>query len=124
MKRLRLSDLDCQNCTHIRQHVIPGKYLAQGGLSFKEPGMRTHDTGCTCDSCNGKGRHAHDDYEVFGVLHGHARMEVDGETHGMDAGDVRVCEPGEDHHLISDEENPCVNLWLHASDTPHEAHRT
>jgi hypothetical protein len=32
---------------------------------------------------------------------------------------VVVCEPGEDHHLISDEKDPCVNIYLHADDTPH-----
>jgi len=32
---------------------------------------------------------------------------------------VFIVEPGEDHHLISDGEDPCINLWLHAGPTRH-----
>ncbi len=121
MKRLRLTDLDCDSSGHVLGKVIPGRYLSAGGLSFKKPGQRTHDTGCTCPSCDGKGRHVHaDDCEVFIVLQGKARMEIDGTSHGMVTGDIIICEPGEDHHLVADECNPCVNLWLHASDSRHE----
>ncbi len=118
MKKLRLTDLT--GAEHILAGWVPGRCLSRGGLSFKAPGRRTHDTGCLCPSCDGLGRHVHDDSEVFILLQGKARMEIDGKTHSMVAGDVVICEPGEDHHLVSDEEDPCVNLWLHASDTPHE----
>ena len=30
-----------------------------------------------------------------------------------------VIEPGEDHHLIADPDDPCINLWLHAGPRPH-----
>jgi len=121
MKKLTLAELECIGGNHVLHGVIPGKYLSQGGLSFKKPGERSHDTGCACPSCDGTGRHVHDeDSEVFILLQGRARMEIDGVFHDMAAGDVIVCEPGEDHHLIADERDPCVNLWLHASDSRHQ----
>ena len=96
-------------------------YLSQGGLSFKKPGEKTHDIGCTCQSCNGKGRHAHeDDYEVFIILQGKGIIKINGVNHALVAGDVVVCDPGEDHHLIADENDPCVNLWLHTSNIRHQ----
>ena len=120
MKQLRLTDLAFSGCDHILSNVIPGKYLSRGGLGFKQPGQRSHDAGCTCAACDGKGRHVHtDDSEVFILLQGKARMEVDGYSYDMVSGDVIVCEPGEDHHLVSDEHDPCINLWLHAADTRH-----
>ena len=120
MKQLRLSDLDCEGSYHVLKNVIPGDYLSRGGLSFKKPSDRSHDVDCPCPACDGKGRHIHtDDAEVFIILQGKARMEVDGATHDLVAGDVIVCEPGEDHHLVSDENDPCVNIFLHAADTPH-----
>jgi len=103
--------------SHILSGLIPGEYLTRGGLNFKEPGHRSHDLGCTCKACDGKGRHVHvDDHEVFIILQGKARIEVDGETHALCAGDVVICEPGDDHHLISDEQDPCVNIYLLAGD--------
>jgi len=123
MKRLRLKDLDNEGTYHILEGIVPGKYLTHAGLSFKPPGFRTHDVGCTCPSCDGHGKHIHqDDREVFIVLHGKARMEVDGESYDMVAGDVIICEAGEDHHLVSDENHPCVNIFMHAGDHKHPSH--
>jgi len=124
MKRLKLAELNYMGGGHVLQGVVPGKYLSQGGMSFKKPGQRSHDTGCACASCNGSGRHVHaNDCEVFILLQGRARMEIDGVAHDMAAGDVVVCEPGEDHHLVADGNDPCVNLWLHASDVRHPEQR-
>jgi len=121
MKRLRLTDLDCEGNRHLLKNVVGGAYLSEGGLSFKKPGQRTHDRGCACPACDGNGRHVHSDHsEVFIILQGKARMEIDGESHAMTTGDVIVCEPGEDHHLVADEKDPCVNLWLHTSDSRHK----
>jgi len=120
MKRLRLKDLDNIESNHILQNIVPGQYLTHGGLSFKPPGFRTHDMGCTCKSCDGKGKHIHaDDSEVFIVLQGKAQMEIDGKSYDMVTGDVIICEPGEDHHLVSDNDEPCVNIFLHAGDHRH-----
>ncbi len=117
MKRLKLADLDYSGSSHILEKVIPGKFLSQGAMSFKEPGQRTHDVGCNCPACDGEGHHIHiDDYEVFILLQGKAVMQIDGVDYEMVTGDVIVCEPGEDHHLVADKDDPCVNLWLHAAD--------
>jgi mannose-6-phosphate isomerase-like protein (cupin superfamily) len=116
MKKLTIKDLAIGE-GHILDGIVPGEYLTQGGLNFKGPGHRSHDVGCDCKSCDGKGRHVHtDDNEIFVILQGKARLEVDGESHDLKAGDVVICEPGEDHHLVSDEDDPCVNLYLHAGD--------
>ncbi len=109
MKRLRLRDLQDVTDGHFLKGIIPGEFLCQGALSFKHPGQRTHGTD----------PHVHEDHEVFVLLQGKAVMEIDGEPHHMQTGDIIVCEPGEDHHLISDEHTPCINLWLHAGPTPH-----
>ncbi len=120
MKRLRLSDLKIAGSGHVLRDVVPGEYLSHGGLSFKNPGQRSHDVGCTCASCDGNGRHVHpDECEVFIILQGKAVMEIDGTSHSLVAGDVVVCEPGEDHHLVADPEDPCVNMTLHTSRTHH-----
>lgn len=120
MKRLKLTDLSACTTTHFLQDIIPGQYLCHGGLSFKSPGQRTHDVGCVCAACDGEGRHVHiDDCEVFVILQGKAVMEINGHGYPVAAGDVLVCEAGEDHHLLSDETEPCVNIWLHASDKRH-----
>jgi mannose-6-phosphate isomerase-like protein (cupin superfamily) len=123
MKKLRLTDLACGGNGHILNGIIPGRHLSRGGLSFKQPGERSHDRGCACPSCDGQGRHVHTgDSEVFILLEGKARMEIDGQPHKLAVGDVIVCEPGEDHHLVSDEHEPCVIIWLHAGESRHTDH--
>jgi mannose-6-phosphate isomerase-like protein (cupin superfamily) len=125
VKRFSLSDLNSKGDGHILKGLIPGKYLSRGGLSFKKPGERSHDVGCSCSSCDGKGHHIHtDEYEVFILLQGRARMEINGISHAMVTGDVVVVEPGEDHHLVSDENDPCVNITLHTADSHHTAKTT
>lgn len=115
MKRYRLSNLTDTGNGHFLSALIPGRHLGPGGLGFKTPGQRTH----TADGPDGTDRHVHDDCEVFVILQGRGCMEVDGERHPLTTGDVIVIEPGEDHHLIADPDDPCVNLWLHAGETPH-----
>ena len=115
MKRYRLTDLPDVSEGHFLSGIVPGEFLREGGLSFKSPGQRTH----TGDGPDGSDRHTHDDCEVFVTLQGRGRMEVDGISHPVTTGDVIVIEPGEDHHLIADADDPCVNLWLHAGSRPH-----
>jgi mannose-6-phosphate isomerase-like protein (cupin superfamily) len=115
MRLLRLTELPDNRTSHFLRGVVPGRYLSMGGLGFKAPGVRTH----TEDGPGGRDWHVHDDAEVFIILQGKARMEIDGESHELTTGDVCVVEPGEDHHLISDEADPCVNLWLHAGEHRH-----
>ena len=115
MQKLRLRDLPEHGSGHFLAGLVPGRYLSGGGLSFKAPNVRTHDH----DGPSGSDRHVHDDCEAFVLLQGRAVMEVDGERHVLRAGDVCIVAPGEDHHLISDAQDPCVNLWLHAGSARH-----
>jgi len=115
MKRFRLSDLTAAGGAHALAGLLPGRYLSKSGLSFKSPGQRTH----TADGPDGSDRHVHDDCEAFVILQGRAVMEVDGRAYDLVAGDVVVIEPGEDHHLVADADDPCINLWLHAGEQPH-----
>lgn len=120
MKRFRLSDVKPDCGEHFLKGMAPGDYLSGGGLSFKKPGERSHDAGCECTCCDGKGRHVHaDECEVFILLQGKAKMEIDGTSHEMVSGDIIVCEAGEDHHLVADEDDPCVNIALHTADSHH-----
>lgn len=115
MRRYRLSDLSDARDGHFLKGILDGEYLCRGGLGFKKPGFRTHSS----DAPGGADRHVHDDCEVFIILQGAAEMELNGRRHPLTTGDVFVVEPGEDHHLISDDNDPCVNLWLHAGSHRH-----
>ncbi len=110
MKRYRLSELEDAREGHFLRGIVPGEYICKGGMGYKKPGQRTHSH----DGPGGADRHVHDDSEVFVILQGRGEMEIDGVRHPFVTGDVFVVEPGEDHHLVSDAEDPCVNLWLHA----------
>lgn len=112
MKRYRLAHLDDVRDGHVLKGVVPGKYLVVGGIGFKEPGQVTHP-----------GHHVHDDEEVFIILQGKGEIEIGGRRHPIAAGDVLVVEPGEDHHLVSSDDDPLVNLWLHAGPTHHTRSR-
>jgi mannose-6-phosphate isomerase-like protein (cupin superfamily) len=111
MKRLRLSDLgEVDPSTHAFGALLKGVRISSGGLSFHSPGLVTHDEDRP---------HVHADQEMFCLLQGEGWIEVDGVREPVGAGDVFIIEPGEDHHLISSEHNPLINLWLHASDQGH-----
>ncbi|MCE5258530.1 MAG: cupin domain-containing protein [Chloroflexi bacterium] len=110
MRKLRLNQLADTTEGHFLAPYLPGAYLCAGALSFKPPNLRTH----TAEGANGDDRHIHADYEAFVILQGKVVMEIDGEQVPLTPGDVLIVEPGEDHHLISDSFDPCINLWLHA----------
>jgi len=109
MKRYRLSDLTDTSEGHFLEGLVAGSRIGGGGLSFPAGGRRSH----TADGPGGRDYHTHDDYEVFVILQGKGVMELDGREHPMTTGDILVVEPGEDHHLIADRDDPCVTLWLH-----------
>jgi mannose-6-phosphate isomerase-like protein (cupin superfamily) len=125
VKRCRWPDLAPNGEGHVLRGHLAGAFLSHGGLAFLKPGERTHRAGCTCANCDGQGRHVHpDDEEVFLILQGEVRIEIEGSTHRLATGDVVVCDPGEDHHLVADRDVPCVVLWLHAADRPPAHQRT
>jgi hypothetical protein len=120
MRQLRLADLPDRGEGHILADYLPGRYLCAGALSFKPPNLRTH----TAEGPGGEDIHVHADREAFIILQGKAVMEINGVPHPLVAGDVLIVEAGEDHHLVSDGEDPCVNLWLHAGTGRHPAQLT
>ncbi len=117
MKRLHLSELPKVNQGHILKNVLPGQFLYRGGLSFMEPGRRSHSN----DGLDGRDYHVHEDCEAFVILEGEGFIEIDKLRHPVQAGEILIIEPGEDHHLIAGRENQLVTLWCHAGPVPHSA---
>ena len=115
MRRYRLSEVPDTREGHFLKGIVPGEYICKGGMGVKIPGQRTHSH----DGPGGTDRHVHEDAEVFVILQGKGAMEIDGTRHPFVTGDVFVVEPGEDHHLVSDVDDPCVNLWFHAGAERH-----
>lgn len=115
MRRLRLSELPDVNEGHILKSVLPGEFIYRGGLSFMEPGQRSH----TNDGPDGRDYHVHEDCEAFVIIEGEGSVEVNKVLHPIKAGDVIIIEPGEDHHLIAGKENQLVTLWCHAGQIPY-----
>jgi mannose-6-phosphate isomerase-like protein (cupin superfamily) len=111
MRRYRLEELpEIDRATHAFSSLLPGRRLRVGGLAFHGPGFVTHDEDRP---------HTHTDAELFCLLQGEGWIDLNGVREPVRAGDLLVIEPGEDHHLISSEENPFINLWLHADDEGH-----
>lgn len=106
VRRFRLEQLP-RGEAHIAAAITRGSRIAGGGLSFHAKGVRTHAD---------EERHVHDVEEVFFILQGNAVLELDGREHAIGAGDVIVIEPGENHHIVADPENPTVNLWMRCDD--------
>jgi len=112
MKKIRLKDLNDINEDHIFKELLPGKYIYKGGLSFGKPEARSHSN----DGPGGKDYHVHDDHELFLVVQGKGKLELNGNFIEIKTGDILLIEPGDDHHLISSADNPLIVLYCHASD--------
>ena len=113
MKRYKFSDLGSDGPEHVVSKLVPGKYIASGGLSFNKIGERTHS----------EGYHVHPEGEIFCIMQGQGEIEIDGKREPVHAGEVLIIEPGEDHHLIGDPAHPIINLWFHCADEPHPDQR-
>ena len=111
MKRYTFDALGSNGPEHVAAGLVPGKYIARGGLSFHAIGFRTHS----------EGAHVHQDREVFCIMQGQGVIEIDGRVEPVHAGEVLVIEPGEDHHLIGDPDHPMINCWFHCADERHPA---
>lgn len=107
MKKLTLKDLNPAG-GQLFEGVLPGEKLYAGGLSFSQPGEISHAED------NPEGTHTHEDCELFMIVQGKAVVEIDGSRQDVKTGDIILAEPGEDHHVISDMEDPAVILWCHA----------
>lgn len=108
MKQIRISNLKPEVSTHIFESYLPGCKIYKGGMFFRKPGEVTH-----ADD-HGTPVHVHEDCELFFFFQGKAWMEIDGVRYPAQAGDLFVVEPGEDHHMISGEEDCAVGIWCHA----------
>lgn len=107
MKRYTFADLGSDGLTHVAARLIPGRRVDRGGLAFHTAGERVHAD---------EEVHVHDDEEVFCIVQGRGHLEIAGRIEPLAAGDVIVVEPGENHHVVSSNMNPIINLWFHASE--------
>ncbi len=103
MKKLRIYDLKGPRSGHILAGHVSGKDVRVGGFHRFKPGEVAHGTE----------RHTHPVEEVFIVLQGKATLPVDGKTYELQAGDIAIVDPGEDHHMTGDEADPAVVVWFH-----------
>ena len=113
MKRYTFSKLGSDSPAHVASKLVPGKYIVHGGLSFHKVGWRTHP----------EGEHVHNDSEVFCIMQGRGKIEIDGRCEPLHAGEVLVIEPGEEHYIVGDPDYPIINLWFHCGDEPHPDQR-
>ncbi len=91
---------------NILDGILPVGKFKEGGLHFFKPNEVSH-----ADEV----RHVHEGhYEVFINVQGKGVVEVEGENHSFELGDVILIEPGESHHVKTDPQNPLVNLWMGA----------
>ncbi|MGI6368662.1 MAG: cupin domain-containing protein [Anaerolineae bacterium] len=111
MRRYNMADLAGKNVERIGEGLVPGTFIHHGGLSFHPVGFRTH----------AEGEHIHETHEVFVILQGRGQLELNGAAEPVQAGDVLVIEPGDEHHLVGDPAHPIINLWFHCSDERHPA---
>ena len=103
MKKLQVSELVAKEGGTIFGNFATGKGITRGGVHVFKPGEVAH----------GGERHAHEIEEAFIILQGKATLPIDGQTYDLQAGDVVIIEPGEDHHMTGDENEPPVVIWLH-----------
>lgn len=115
MKRIRFTELKDTTEGHLLSSILPGEYIYTGGLGFSKPGSRSHSH----DGPDKKDYHVHKDCEAFMILQGKGFIEIDKALSPVTVGDIIVAEPGEDHHLVSDENDPFVVVWLHAGPEKH-----
>jgi mannose-6-phosphate isomerase-like protein (cupin superfamily) len=50
--------------------------------------------------------HSHDEYEIFVATSGHALVEIDGDRHPFEVGDVAHFRPGSVHCVVNDSHRP------------------
>jgi mannose-6-phosphate isomerase-like protein (cupin superfamily) len=107
MKCLRISELPAADGRHVFSGVVAGGYIwDEAAVEFRKPGETVPPS-------------AHDDEEIYVILQGKARVYLDTGVEHLAAGDVMVVEPGETHKFVSDENEPCVQLYLHCGPDPH-----
>jgi quercetin dioxygenase-like cupin family protein len=103
VKLLRIDDLRSAGAPNILESFYPGRRFGMGGYHPFRPGEVAHENEV----------HTHDTEEAFLVLQGKARLPIVGQpTTELNAGDIAIIEPGEDHHLTGDETDPPIVVWF------------
>ncbi len=100
MQKMRLSDLSSDGACLLPERYA-GKTIAHGGVHAFKPGETAHP----------EEHHTHETDEVFLILQGKGVIPIDGQYVPVQAGDVVIVEPGEDHHATSSPERPMVVAW-------------
>ena len=107
MKRFHVSELTAAASGHLFSSVVSGKYIwDEAAVEFRRPGETIPPA-------------AHDDEEIYLILQGKARVRLDTGVEHLCAGEGMVIEPGETHEFVSDEDEPCVQMYLHCGPQPH-----
>lgn len=110
MRLYRLEALDEADHGHVFHALVEEEFISEGELLFVPRGVTAHEDEAT---------HVHDREEIFVILQGKAVVHFDDSDEAIGPGDVMVIEPGENHHLESDEADPCVLLYLHGGPARH-----
>lgn len=114
MTLYHLRDLPLVREGHIFGGVADGKFISAGAMLYQPPGRIAHAD---------EPRHIHDSEEVFVILQGKAVVHFDKRDVPLAAGEVMVVEPGENHHLKADRDDPPVMLYLHFGPKRHPDQR-
>lgn len=103
MRRISVCDLQSGRW-NVFEGVLSVGRIKTGGLHFFKAGEVAHSE---------EVRHVHTDHcEIFINLQGRGVVEIEGIDHAFEPGDVILIDPGESHHVRSDNHEPLVNLWL------------
>jgi len=97
VKRYRLGELPDVGEDHVFRGIVSSPYIWQeAAIEFRKPG----------------------EVVPWGVQ-GKARVRLDAGVEHLRAGDVVLIEPGERHQFESDEEEPCVQMYVHCGPERH-----
>lgn len=111
MKRCRLSELPDAGQDHVFRALVSSPYIwEEASIEFR-----------------GRGEvipwGVHEDDEIYVILQGKARVRLEGRVEHLSAGEVMLIEPGERHQFESDEEDPCVQMYVHCGPERHPHQR-
>ena len=106
MKRYRMGELPAAG-RHLFAGVVAGEYIwEEAAVEFRKPGEVVPWA-------------SHEDEEVYVILQGKARVHLEAGVEHLATGDVMVIEPGERHQFVSDEKEPCVQMYVHCGPKLH-----
>jgi mannose-6-phosphate isomerase-like protein (cupin superfamily) len=101
MMKLHITELQPNGSYLLPVLLGDSKITSANGIHIFKPGETPHP----------EPRHAHNVHEVFIFLQGKGVLPVDGVDIPVQAGDVVLVGPGEDHHTRSSVDEPLVAAW-------------